>query len=210
MTRAHHPGTHLSLALDETVFDDAQCRDNLLPKSFDAGVTVARSLRGTSVWLRERVSASLLLRLRRTARQGEVLRPDPTHFVFSQGSKLFGGERLHRLDFVIDTLLLRGTFNRGTKRQRDARRIRGAAGAWHCEQPHAPSPAEHDAKCRRLRRCLARSRLQAAAAARRDCLPAPSSHAAQQNRRAGGLRQRNVLRWQADSQASAAAEQQAA
>ena len=43
---------HLRLTLDEAVFDDAHCRDDLLPERFDAAVTVARSLRGTGLRLR--------------------------------------------------------------------------------------------------------------------------------------------------------------
>ena len=122
-------GTHLSLALDEPVFDDAQCRDDLLPESFDAADTVARSLRGAGLWLRAPVSASLLLLLRGHVKSGEKPRPGPTHLGFSQGGELLGGERLHRLNFVVDTLLLQGASNRCTSRQR-----RRAQHVWGCRR----------------------------------------------------------------------------
>ena len=58
----------LRLALDEPFFDDAQRRDYLLPQSFDAAVTVVRSLRGAGLRLGEaRSSAAVLLRLREAA-----------------------------------------------------------------------------------------------------------------------------------------------
>ena len=50
----------LRLALDEPFFDDAQRRDYLLPQSFDAAVTVARSWRGAGLRLRAYASAAVL------------------------------------------------------------------------------------------------------------------------------------------------------
>lgn len=120
-----------------------------------------------------------------------------THLGFGEGGELLSGQRLHRLDLVVDQLLLRcaaETRSSAARLHNEPRRHDAEAATWH-----APSLAAHGATGHRLRRSRVRSRQLKAAAA--GC----GQQLAPRLPNAGGRRHRRSCRSYARSEAGAQA-----